>query len=197
MSNSIYIVRHGQTEWNKLRIYQGNLDSPLIKEGRENTQKIAQFLKNKQIKIIFTSLLYRAKETAKIIASEINAKIIVIPDFKEMNFGIFEGKKQKIIRNLFKDFFTQRKNNKFYKLYEPYPGGESYFDVFLRIVKTLSEILSDYENFVIVGHEGINRIIRGIIKELPLEEMISLKQKNSELVYINCHTLNETIINLN
>lgn len=153
-------------------------------------------LKNKQVKTIFTSPLIRAKATAKIIASEINAKIKVISDFREINFGIFEGKNPETIKDLFGDFFDKRKENKFRKLYEPYPEGESYFDVFLRIVKILTEILANYENFVIVGHEGVNRIIRGVIRELPLEEMVSLRQKNDEVVGINFHTLKETIINL-
>lgn len=193
ITNNLYIIRHGQTEWNKSGVFQGSLDSPLTKEGIESAKKIAQLLKNKQIKTIFTSPLGRAEQTAKIIASEIKAKIIVIPDFKEISFGIFEGKKQTTVKKLFKDFFVKRGENQFYKLYEPYPEGESYFDVFLRIVKTLTEILVSHQNFAIVGHESVNKIIRGIIRELSLEEMVSLRQKNSEVININFHTLEETI----
>lgn len=194
--NNLYIIRHGQTEWNKSGIFQGSLDSPLTKEGIQNAQIIAHFLKNKQVSIIFTSPLSRAKQTAKIISSGIKAKVITIPDFKEMNFGIFEGKKQEIVKNLFREFFTKRAENKFYKLYEPYPEGESYFDVFLRIVRTLTEILAHYQNFAIIGHESVNRMIRGMIRELPLEEMILLRQKNSEVISVNFHTLQETITDL-
>ncbi len=194
--NNLYIIRHGQTEWNKSGVFQGSLDSSLTKEGIQNAQKIAHLLKNKQISVIFTSPLGRAKQTAKIISSKIKAKVIIIPDFREMNFGIFEGKKQKAVKNLFREFFAKRAKNKFYKLYEPYPEGENYFNVFLRIVKSLTGILPSYQNFVIIGHESVNRIIRGIIRELPLEEMIFLRQKNSELISINFHTLKETIVNI-
>lgn len=195
-SNNIYIIRHGQTEWNKLGVLQGSLDSPLTKDGMENAQKISLLLKDKKMEKIFTSPLKRTKETARIIALETGARVKVIPEFREMNFGIFEGKDPERIKELFKDFFIKREENKFRKLYESYPEGESYFDVFLRIVKVLTKILANYDNFVIVGHQGINRIIRGIIRELPLEEAISLRQKNNEVIGINLHTLKETIINL-
>lgn len=193
----MYIIRHGQTVWNESDLFQGRLDSPLTKKGIQDAQKIADYLKDKQINIIFTSPLGRAKQTAKIIASQTKVKIIVTADFKEMSFGIFEGKKQEVVKKLFKEFFTKRSEDKFYKLYEPYPEGESYFGVFLRIVKSLTEILSRYQNFAIVGHEGINRIIRGIIREMPLEEMVSLRQKNNEIISINFHTLEEIVVSVN
>lgn len=191
--SQIYLIRHGQTEWNKDGIFQGSQDSPLTKSGRETAKKIAKVLKDKHIERIYTSPLGRAKKTAEIIAREINGKITVIPQFQEMNFGIFEGKKQKIVRALFKDFFEKREKNKFCKLYEAFPEGESYFDVFLRVVKNLVSILPLDQNCVIVGHESINRIIRGIIRELPLEEMVNLKQENRELITINFHTLEESV----
>ena len=194
--NNIYIIRHGQTQWNKSGIFQGSLDSPLTKEGIKHVQKIAQLLKKKQIRNIFTSPLGRAKQTAKIIASEINAKVIIVTDFREMSFGIFEGKGQETVKSLFGEFFVKREKNRFYKLYEPYPEGESYFDVFLRVVRSLTKILPYHQNFAIVSHESVNRIIRGVIRELPPEEMIAFRQKNSELISINFQTLEETILNL-
>lgn len=191
-----YIIRHGETEWNKKGIYQGGLDSPLTQKGISDAKKIAKLLKDKNVTIILCSPLQRAKKTANIISKVIKARVVVAPEFKEMNFGIFEGKKKSFARKLYKEFFTKREKNNYFKLYENYPEGESYFDVFLRVNKVLPKILENYENFIIVGHESVNRIIRGIIKKIFLKEMISLRQNNNEVVLIDLNTLGEYIITI-
>ena len=192
-SDFIYIIRHGETEWNKLGILQGSKDSKLTENGIKHAKDLSAKLQDKGIKYVFTSPLGRAKMTASIIAGQIGAQVLEVPEFSETNFGIFEGKKYESVKELFPEFFKMREENKYYKLYHPYPGGESYFDVYLRILKKAVWILANYENFVIVGHEGINRIIRGIIRQLSLEDMIYLRQKNNQLVTVNFRKGEETI----
>ncbi|MFH0770351.1 MAG: histidine phosphatase family protein [Candidatus Peregrinibacteria bacterium] len=66
--------------------------------------------------------------------------------------------------------------------YLPFPGGESYFDIYIRVLRQALMTSSCLSNIVIVGHESVNRIIRGIIEELPLEEAVDLHQKNNQII---------------
>jgi probable phosphoglycerate mutase len=192
--NIIYIARHGEAEWNNRGIFQGGLDSLLTQQGLQHAYALASTLANSEIKYVFSSNLGRAKQTAEIIARTIGAELIIIPEFNEMRFGIFEGKHVIDVKRIFSDFFDARETNKYCKLYTPYPEGESYFDVYIRLLKPLTHILAHYDNFAIVGHESVNRVMRGIMKQIPLEEMVSVRQKHNELVTIDVIHETEKII---
>ena len=68
----LYIVRHGQTEWNVLEKFQGQLNSPLTLEGIEKVKKTAEKLKNIKFKAGYTSQMGRTFATAKIILQNNN-----------------------------------------------------------------------------------------------------------------------------
>ncbi len=82
---TIYLLRHGQTEYNVEKRYQGTRDIPLSDAGRAQLRP-ADFEPEK----VFVSPLSRAVETARILFP--NAALETIPDFREMCFGIFEGR---------------------------------------------------------------------------------------------------------
>jgi len=177
---SIFFVRHGKTLWNEEETYQGTLDSPLSETGRAQALRIADFLSSREISRMYVSPLGRAQETAGILREKLQCAIEVVDDFHEMDFGVFQGKPQKAIRELFADFFEERKRD---KLHTPFPGGESYYDVYLRVLRKTLAIDAEHEGTIaIVGHESVNRIIRGIIEELPLEASVHLRQKNNEII---------------
>lgn len=180
----VYIARHGKTEWNTLKIYQGTHNSALTDEGKEQISKIGLFLSDKRIGHIFASPLGRARETAEIIARQLDVPITIIPAFSEMDFGIFQKRSQESVKELFEDFFRSHHDNLYYKLFVPYPAGESYYDVYLRVLPEVLALLATYDDFLIVGHESVNRIIRGVIQGIPLIEMTKTKQKNNEIAVL-------------
>ena len=148
-------------------------------------QRIKRYFNNlswqEKIKTIFSSPLGRAQHTAKIIASALNLEVQTIPEFHEKDFGVFKKKSQKAVKDIFYDFFQNHLANKYYGTYIPFPEGESYFDVYLRVLKSTLYLTSHYDNFIIVGHESINRIIRGIYTEKTLEDSIYMRQKNNQI----------------
>lgn len=81
----IYLLRHGETEYNAQKKYLGNTDLPLSEQGRRELVR-ADF----EPETVYVSPLRRTAETAGILFP--HAQQIVIPDLREMNFGIFEGK---------------------------------------------------------------------------------------------------------
>ncbi|OUN40591.1 histidine phosphatase family protein [Faecalibacterium sp. An77] len=81
----IYLLRHGVTEYNTQKRYQGQRDIPLSTKGRAMLRR-ADF----DPEVVYVSPLTRARQTAKILFPE--ARQVVVPDLREMNFGTFEGR---------------------------------------------------------------------------------------------------------
>ena len=87
----IYIVRHGLTEWNKLKKLQGAADVSLAKEGILLAEKTGEALKDVKFDICFTSPLSRARQTAECVLGDRNVPIIPDKRIQEINFGDLEG----------------------------------------------------------------------------------------------------------
>jgi broad specificity phosphatase PhoE len=91
---SIYLVRHGETEWNKIRRFQGRSNLPLNQEGRKQVRALALALKDKPLMAIHTSPLIRALETARLIrVFHPSTPIFEEKGLIEMDLGEFDGMK--------------------------------------------------------------------------------------------------------
>lgn len=87
----LYIVRHGETEWNKIHRVQGHKDIPLNDYGRHLARETAEGMKQIHMDLGYTSPLKRARETAQIIMEGRNVPLINDERIKEIGFGIYEG----------------------------------------------------------------------------------------------------------
>ena len=88
----LYMVRHGETDWNKARRIQGQVDIPLNEFGRRLAKKTALGLADVPFDLCYTSPMSRAKETAKLILQGRETPVIEDERIIEMAFGEFEGK---------------------------------------------------------------------------------------------------------
>lgn len=90
---TLFLIRHGQTDWNVAGRIQGHADIPLNATGIEQAQKVAQFLKKKNISLaaLHSSDLQRAHQTAREIALQFALDVILATDLREGNFGKLEG----------------------------------------------------------------------------------------------------------
>ena len=87
----IYLVRHGETDWNKARRVQGHSDIPLNEYGRYLAEETAKGLKDVPFDVAYTSPLLRARETAELILAGRDIPIIDEEGIKELGFGEYEG----------------------------------------------------------------------------------------------------------
>ena len=88
----LYLVRHGETEWNRLRRIQGLTDIPLNDTGREQARRTGMLLTRRPIARVYASPLGRARETAEIIARELGLSEPELRDaLVERNYGAAEG----------------------------------------------------------------------------------------------------------
>ena len=144
----IYIVRHGQTDWNVLHKIQGKMDICLNDKGREQAEIIKEELNNTPIDFIICSPLSRAKETAEIINRERNLPIIYDDRVQERNFGEFEGK-----------YVSDVEGHHFWDYYlnEEFREAERIQDFFKRVYSFYDDIISKYpdKNILVVSHGGV------------------------------------------
>ncbi|CDL87653.1 2,3-diphosphoglycerate-dependent phosphoglycerate mutase GpmB [Xenorhabdus cabanillasii] len=88
----VYLVRHGETEWNVARRIQGQSDSPLTEIGRRQALLVAQRIQSENITHVITSDLGRTRETAEIIAKACGCEVILEPRLREINMGVLENR---------------------------------------------------------------------------------------------------------
>lgn len=166
----IYIVRHGQTDWNKVGRMQGRTDIPLNETGREQAREVGEKLKGIEFDKVFSSPLKRAYETAKIITNkpiEIDERLI------ERCCGELEGKTKNEIKI--------RPN--FNSLTETMCGIEFLPDFKARIASFFDEILKEYpnKNILISTHAGVCLNARCYFEGEP-ENIEDYKLKNCEII---------------
>ena len=94
------MIRHGLTVANKENLCIGLKDSPLLNSSIDEINNIGNLLKDKEIKIIITSDIGRAYNTSKIINSSLNSKIIKDKDIRELDFGYFDMKSPKLLKEI-------------------------------------------------------------------------------------------------
>lgn len=134
----IYFVRHGETDWNKARRIQGQVDIPLNDFGRHLAEETAKGLADVPFDICYTSPLWRAEETARIILGDRRVPVIEEKRIEEMAFGEYEGKccskKGWELPEEFQLFFDDPEH------YVIPSGGEGFADVKRRTGEFLTEL---------------------------------------------------------
>ncbi|MBO0472934.1 hypothetical protein IGL98_001502 [Enterococcus sp. DIV0840] len=180
MKKKIYLLRHGETEFNQQGIYQGVLDSPLTPLGKiqvkENGFLLKQKLKSLEDQEIafFFSPLGRTQQSAEIIYQVLDCHLIKPVNeerLKEVDIGSWNGKNRKAIAAETKD----KEYNEF-DWYFKSPNGETYEDVQQRCNKWLEEINTiQQQHIIVMSHGLLGRVLRGILLKLPYEKTIRLE----------------------
>ncbi len=176
----IYLVRHGETEWNKEYRLQGQADTRLNDYGRELAVITAEALNDIPFDVIYHSPLCRAEETAVILKSDRDIDIIPDERIKEMSFGIAEGCHIGAIKNNPDDpmyNFLKHPGK-----YIPPEKGESFEEVYARsadfIKETILPLEGKCENVLIVAHGAVNRTILNSVAGIPVSDFWNIRLKN-------------------
>lgn len=171
---NLYVVRHGQTDWNIQGRIQGSTDVELNSNGINQAKQTAELLKNIDFDVIYSSPLKRTIDTAKLINEYHNINIIKDGRIIERNFGDFEGT-QNVLTDI-SDYLDHEKNLRANNV-------ESIKDLFKRIEDFLLDIYNNYKNtnanILIVTHGGASVAITAIINNQK-DNLISLGMKNCE-----------------
>ena len=170
---TIYVARHGQTEWNAENKVCGITDIALTEKGIAQAQELALQVKEKDIAIILSSPMKRAVMTSQIVSEQCHIPMAVDDRLTEQNYGIYEG----VDRNN-KGFLTNKRNFAY-----RYPDGESMMQVAVRVYTFLEEIKKQYngKNVLIISHGGVCRIIKTYFDDMTNEEFFQYGLPNCKL----------------
>ncbi|MBO8137466.1 MAG: alpha-ribazole phosphatase [Desulfotomaculum sp.] len=183
MGTRLFLVRHGETEWNAANKFQGHTDVSLSDVGREQAERLALNLQKFNISAVYASDLSRARETAEIITSNLNIPVICREELREINFGDWEGLTVEEIKHRYEDvvkkWWKDPSNTRI-------PGGEILSDLVNRVVDSIIKIINQHpgENVLVVTHGGVVRSIICYVLGISINEYWRLQMKNCSLTII-------------
>ena len=167
---TLYLIRHGETDWNREQRYQGQTDIALndtgLAQAHRNGLAMRQLLPEIANADFVSSPLSRAVETTKILMKALGVSeqgYRLEPELQELHYGHWEG-------HLAADLITTDPDGVAAKAKDPYgwrpQGGESYSDLNDRIAKWLATVERDT---VAISHGGVSRVARGAVLGLATE----------------------------
>ncbi|CAM3814080.1 histidine phosphatase family protein [Mesobacillus thioparans] len=142
---NLYVIRHGETEWNKEKRSQGRLDSSLTDKGKEDARLLGARLHDTEFKQIISSPSGRTLETAKLIRGEREIPLLTDERLMEIDLGEWQGKTEDEIKTIYPDEFHTYWNEP--DIYTSI-GGET----FLQVQQRLVDFLEDLEKTVTNGN---------------------------------------------
>lgn len=171
----LYIARHARPELpDGEKRFLGQADPPLGAVGLEQARTLAARLRPVGFGAIFSSDLARCLLTAETVARDVG--IAVTPDarLREIDTGLWEGLTSEQVRRRYPREYAERETD---PIGHRFPGGESFRDVQKRAIPALREIIErGDERALVVAHLGVNRIILAHLRQLPFEQLFSIRQ---------------------
>jgi phosphoserine phosphatase len=163
----LLLVRHGETDWNRERRFQGHADEPLNDVGREQARKLAEALAGERIDAVYTSDLLRARETAEILAAPLDAEVVALRELREIDVGSWQGLSWPEIEEQDPEGVARWRREG-----HGWHGGETYEELGVRIVAVLREIVARHANqrVLVVGHGGTVRATRAFVEGVSVVE---------------------------
>lgn len=163
----LLLVRHGQTAWNAQGRNQGTADIPLDEVGFRQSEQVAGALLSERIKLVYSSNLMRAVQTAEEIANRSGVTITVDDRLRERDYGDWEGLTSEEIHLRSPEALRIYRSD---PSFGSPPNGESGIDVFARSGYFLLTVLEEHKvgNVVIVSHGGtISNLLAALLNASP------------------------------
>lgn len=179
----LWLVRHGQTDWNAEGRYQGQADPPLNAAGRAQAEGVAALLAGQAFAALCSSDLQRARETAQIAGRLLGLTATLDPRWREINLGDWEGLRvEEIVRRYPREWSRRLKN----PLHARAPGGESLAQVAARTQAAADSAARAHPGgrVLVVSHAVAMATLRCRARGRPLAEAYDLPPVNGSIEVI-------------
>ncbi len=177
----IILVRHGETDWNRVkRVQGGSSDTPLNDIGREQAKGLAGILAKENIKAVYTSPLQRAVTTAEAISSLHNISVEINPSLREIEAGELEGILSSDLGKRFSDYLFD--DDKIVKI----PGGEGLDEVQRRCWDFITALSCKYDDctLVLVAHYFVILSVLCKVLDVPLQNINRFRMDTGSITII-------------
>jgi probable phosphoglycerate mutase len=182
----LLLVRHGETEWNRQKRFQGQIDVPLNNNGHAQARRASEFLANVKIDKAFSSPMLRPKDTAlEILSKHPNIKLELFDELKEISHGLWEGKFEHEIEA---EFAGQLALWQSQPETVQMPEGENLQQVWDRVALVWQKIVESVpagETAIVVAHDAVNKAILSLLFGFTPEKFWVFKQGNGGVSVID------------
>ena len=192
----IYLVRHGQTAWNRDGKFRGLADMPLNEQGRAEAAGAAEALRDVHLDYIYSSPLGRAVETAQAIAERRDLEIRFEPAFTSIDYGLWTGRPVKELREQFPDVYAVwRKSPERIR----FPEGESLDDVRQRAGKRFYELVEQHreDSIAITSHRLLLKVLVLAAKRLDNSHFWDIRLDTGAFCILESNETGVQVVRLN
>jgi len=182
----IFFIRHGETDWNREELVQGQKESSLSNRGFDQARRLAQRLKKENIQVIYSSPLKRARQTSEEVKKVIKVEINFDDDLKEILLGRWESLNREDIKREYPLEFEQwLKNPADFKA----PDGESWKGVRKRASDFFNRVIvrSPYERILVSSHNGFGKVFMIDFMGIDLSKFWNFSLDNGSLSLLVLH----------
>ena len=146
---TIFLVRHGETDWNLERRFQGHADRPLNETGRAQAAALAESLDGEDLTAVYTSPLQRASQTAAIVAARLGLDPRPLEALREIHVGDWEGLTVDEVKERYPEQASMDWRS-------GWPGGETYDELGARVLPALLVLANEHPDarVLAVTHAG-------------------------------------------
>lgn len=185
MTTQILFIRHGETDWNRIKRIQGHIDIPLAESGLEQAQRLARRIAREveqgaRLDAIYSSDLQRAQQTARPIADALRLPLHLREGLRERSYGAFQGHDSDEIALRFPDEYAQWQTRD--PGFTP-PEGESQRAFYHRVLHAIEALIAAHPGARIacVAHGGVLDCVRRFACALPLDAPRNYSLLNTSL----------------
>jgi probable phosphoglycerate mutase len=153
---TILLARHGESDWNRAKRWQGFADRPLTELGREQAVALAERLGDTELDAVYSSDLQRARDTAEIVARSKGLRVETTPDLREVDVGSWSGLTRAEAEARFPDAYARWLQGG-----EGWDDGETYEEMSRRVVAAIARVATQHPNgrVLVVAHGGSIRAV--------------------------------------
>ena len=183
-----YLVRHGETEWNRTGRIQGHSDVPLSKHGKSQMRKAAERLADRSFSAVYTSDLSRAIQSAETIAGTSGVEIRVDPELREFSYGEWEGMTIEEVESRYPGSLAERVDMGDSAFAAP--SGEDTAQILQRVRRFATKVAECHdpdEDVLLVAHGGSIRALAVCLLGLPDEHFWRFQIDCGSLSIVSIH----------
>jgi broad specificity phosphatase PhoE len=169
---TIFLARHGESDWNAANRFQGHSDRPLTDLGRRQAEALADAVTGANVEAIYSSPLMRALETARIVAARTGLEVMEDDDLREVDTGGWSGLSREEVQQRFPEGFERWISGG-----AGWEDGESYEDMAERTLGAVGRIAEAHPGgrVLVVSHGGPIRAIQAAANGMDIHEYRRLR----------------------
>jgi broad specificity phosphatase PhoE len=182
-TRTIYIVRHGETEWNAASRMQGQLDSPLTARGRAQMAAVGELLARLGVDAFVASPLGRVRQSLAILNASLALPVQFDDRLQEWSAGEWSGELYAEIGGKWPDAWAAWQAD---RISAASPGGENFLDLRARAGAFLDDMAAaaSHARVAVVAHGFLNRALSTALLDLPPPEMLRVSHANDTVIRV-------------